>query len=271
MNNTKKSSWLAIASLVCTIIWIVLTISLIWIIIGIPLLIIWFILWVIAIFKKQKLWMSITSTILSWIILTLIIWLITILSSVLEPIKWFIFDIESKIQSDSELQVLLQQDEFSEALSNNIETSMMIFFINPENIENITVEKWISIFFSKIIEELDNTKEQWTNNIWNSEIIIWNTQNITKINIQNKSYEDFQNQCKIEEGILIDEDECLVWYELRELENAKGIENNKSDVTKKNVYNITKTEFKNQCSQENWILISDEKCLIGYELRELED
>jgi ABC-type dipeptide/oligopeptide/nickel transport system permease component len=157
--NIKKQdqkSWLSTTSLVLSIVWAVLSLTIIGAILWIPLTIAGLIFGIIALVKKQKKWMAVAGIIISGLVILFSIIILTVWimffrknSDVLmDPIK----DFSQMIDENPELAELMQNPEFANEFEYEFKNIMTEKFGEEPEIENREEMKW---YIPTIFEEME--------------------------------------------------------------------------------------------------------------------
>ena len=109
--KTEQKSGLSTTSLVLSIVWLLLSMTIIWAFLWIPLALLWLIFGIIALVQKQKRWTAIAWVVI-WGIVTLITLAIVIFGTIflknnadliIEPIKW----VAEMMENDPELATMM--------------------------------------------------------------------------------------------------------------------------------------------------------------------
>lgn len=136
----EKKDWLSITSLVLSIVWALLCLSIIWIFIGLPAVIAWLIFGIIALVKKQKKWMAIAGVIISSVVVIvsvvlIVVWVIFFRNNadvLIDPIKEF----SQMIEQNPELSELMSNKEFANEFEYEFKNRMIEKFWDESEMES---------------------------------------------------------------------------------------------------------------------------------------
>ena len=136
----EKRDWFSITSLVLSIVWALLCLSIVWIFIGLPAVIVWLIFGIIALVKKQKkimaiVWISISSLVILISVSLMVIWIIFVRNNadvLIEPIKEF----SQMIEQNPELSKLMSNEEFANEFEYEFKNKMIEKFGEETEIDN---------------------------------------------------------------------------------------------------------------------------------------
>lgn len=177
----QSKNTVALVWLILSIIWLLFFITIFWIIVAIPLLILWFILWVIGLFYRPR-WKAIAAIIISLIpsIILCILWTM-FMNNVKAPTEEFANWANTTLTG--EIFENIDKDRLNN-VSNAIVTQKFNELFASENLEEIfnnttwstSIEKWAYLFFwivkDSLIEGIDAINNwtdteiiaQWNNN-----------------------------------------------------------------------------------------------------------
>lgn len=165
-NEPKEKNTVALVWMICSIVWLILLLTIIWIGFGVILLTIWFILWIIGLFYKPRGKARVAVIIPAIIGIAAIIWLVYVKNSIATPASEFASWIETI--SDNEIYSnIMEDDDFWNAISN--EFKEIITSKNQDELKELyntsswsnAIEKWSYVFFGFMKESIENSLEKY--------------------------------------------------------------------------------------------------------------
>jgi len=166
IKKKEQKDWLSIASLVLSIIWAILCLTVIGAILGVPLAIVALIFGIIALVKKQKKWMAIAGVIISGLIIVISIVVISIwvvffkrnADVLMGPIKEF----SQMIEQNPELTELMNKQEFANEFEYEFKNRMIEKFWTESEMENREdIKTQIPSIFEEMKDVIMELKEKY--------------------------------------------------------------------------------------------------------------
>jgi len=166
--NTKKQdqkSWLSTTSLVLSIVWAVLSLTIVGAILWIPASIVALIFGIIALVKKQKRWTALAGVIISWFVTLVTIVILTVgivflrnnADTILNPIMEF----SEMMENDPEFAALMENPEFANEFEYVFKSRLVEKFGTGE-IENLSdIKSTFPLIFDEIKSVMLELKEKY--------------------------------------------------------------------------------------------------------------
>lgn len=157
--ENQKSNWLAIASFVLALVWVICCLSVIGIVLWIICWILALIFGIIALCKKQTKWAALTGTIVSGIfvvlsaVLCVILWNFVVKHSdvLVEPVK----DFSAWVDANPDLAALMNNDEFSDKFEDLLDKKLKEKY--GENYDTVEDFDWVLGIWEWLFDEMKDT------------------------------------------------------------------------------------------------------------------
>ena len=162
----KQKKWLALTSLILSIIGLLLSMTLIRLVLWFPIALVWLIFGIVALVKKQKKGLAIAGIVMSGIVVIMTaifsFFLIKYSDSIIEPIK----EITALMENDPELAKLMTNKDFSNEFQTKLQEVLIQKLATDTPSENWENEDtlWIPMIMEEMKNLLYDLKDEYTQN-----------------------------------------------------------------------------------------------------------